>query len=121
MMGNKCGDGSKATSRGESWRHYICKCITHKIIMDKGNKSLMEWNCGTRVIDVAQKLESGKWIGYEIQSGRARDKKNEMIDFLSRNPQFEDIIVIDLGKMVMGNKAIIFMNGLRKELEGWVV
>jgi hypothetical protein len=108
MISQKPGEGCVVTDKSESWMHYMAKMIMHKLLRDKGYESRVEWNTGSRIIDVAQKLKNGKWLCYEMQSKGVAKKTKEMKEFSARmSGQIEDIIVIDLSKFNNNTKEMI--------------
>jgi len=98
-LGNKIGIGNRICDKNETWKHYIAKCILHKLIIDNKYDSIIEYNAGSRIIDVLQKLDTFKWMGYELQTKDTKRKKAEMLEFVETHAFFEDVIVIDASKL----------------------
>jgi len=98
-LSNKIGEGNVITEKRESWRHYLAKVLLHKLIIEKGSKSKIEYNVGSRIIDVVQFLDDGQIYGYEIQSKGIKKKSQEMMQCVQEYAPLEDIKVIDLSKL----------------------
>jgi len=94
-LGNDIGIGTNITSKGETMKHYIAKCIAHKIAIDKGHKSKIEFNIDTAIVDVAV-LYDDQWWAYEIQKNTNEKVLKEKTEAILKNSQFEEVKIIDL-------------------------
>ena len=99
VLSNQIGEGNVITERGESFKHFLAKCILHKLIINKGSRSKIEYNAVNRIIDVVQILGNGNMYGYELQSKGIKKKSQEMMACVELNSQIDDIKVIDLSKL----------------------
>ena len=93
-LGNKLGTGNKITDPGETWEHYITKCVLHKLLIDAGKKSVIEYNLGDNIIDVAEILPDHTLFAYEVEStGIINAKKQEK---MLLNAQVKDVKLVDI-------------------------
>jgi len=80
---------------GESWKHYLAKCILSKILYDMNRPHFTEYELPNKtVVDVYEIIYN---TAIEFES--VHSDKKEALKIIKAKPFVRDIIVIDLGKI----------------------
>jgi len=87
-------------SSGETWKHYLCKCVCAKILYDSNHEYLTEYEFKNKVVADVFDLTTWTAIEFETTAGPKKESvKLASYVTLTAHHTIRDVIVIDISKL----------------------